>query len=490
MFTQSPQELNSSGTILVNSKSDRSSDMVDCNEIQVVPTNKNSIPINVCAAKEHFKSSGNDIKVLLAMGVGLRDTLSNETVPYPVFMDYTADKRFPSTKKKSWNPSNLDLINEIKRRKKENNDMSRTNKQMTRTDALTWMKDNPISDKKDVDFILKKIVDFMTTVAEASKEKQERKGLSGSTQQWNGIAPFLRLIHSIIDFDDAKAAFQHSFNVMSRDELDGRNSEDIMRTCPWKLVADNWNDITFKPVTTLYMDLHHELARDIDITHSAVEKMGILTADKAKSKFFKLKNELIVVKSNWERSGNGDGSRKDNTVRDSHNPHDDAEEEELFNANDRRNFLNGKSPAVLYLWEKANEHDLLTSVCQKLDCSSSMDSSSASKNNRRANKRHRENESDGELKEVRALMDRSNEAIERSNLLKQGKLKMDLMALIELHEEKMYRLEDEIDNEPEGTRKRERLQRRLQNLEGKVTVCKADLEKICSMLDGGEMQVE
>ena len=34
--------------------------------------------------------------------------------------------------------------------------------------------------------------------------------------------------------------------------------------------------------------------------------MGVLTSSSAKKKFNKLKNNLLIVKSNWERSGNGD----------------------------------------------------------------------------------------------------------------------------------------------------------------------------------------
>ena len=42
--------------------------------------------------------------------------------------------------------------------------------------------------------------------------------------------------------------------------------------------------------------------------------MGVLTPDKAKIKYNKMKNEVIIVKMNYEKSGNGDGSLREPEV--------------------------------------------------------------------------------------------------------------------------------------------------------------------------------
>jgi len=47
--------------------------------------------------------------------------------------------------------------------------------------------------------------------------------------------------------------------------------------------------------------------RDIDLSYKAVSGMGALDPTKAKSKFLKLKNDLLYVKNNYEKSGNGEG---------------------------------------------------------------------------------------------------------------------------------------------------------------------------------------
>jgi len=73
-----------------------------------------------------------------------------------------------------------------------------------------------------------------------------------------------------------------------------------------------------------------------DLGFSAIERMGALTPDKAKQKFFKLKNDLLIVKNNWERSGNGDGSRLEQHTVDSNADSDDETEQELMSTNNKR----------------------------------------------------------------------------------------------------------------------------------------------------------
>ena len=67
------------------------------------------------------------------------------------------------------------------------------------------------------------------------------------------------------------------------------------------------NSATFNPVSTKYPELHDELKEEIDSSFNKVKKMGELDPAKAKSKFALMKNYLIFVKMNYEKSGNGDG---------------------------------------------------------------------------------------------------------------------------------------------------------------------------------------
>ena len=126
------------------------------------------------------------------------------------------------------------------------------------------------------------------------------------------------------------------------------------------MTADHWNDETYTPLSNKYPNLHDQFKERIDISHEVVNDMGELMPDKAKAKFSKLKNDLIVVKTNWEKSGNGDGTL-------------DESENALIDANDKRIFLNGKSAAILYLWEKSETFNLLSTVVQMLDSDTSLD---------------------------------------------------------------------------------------------------------------------
>ena len=95
--------------------------------------------------------------------------------------------------------------------------------------------------------------------------------------------------------------------------------------------------------------------------HKEVEGIASLTGEKGKAKFNKLTNELLIVKCNWERSGNGYGSLRKVSA-----STDDEDKYQLMNANDKAHFLNGVSFAVLYPWEKGEENQLLRTICQKL----------------------------------------------------------------------------------------------------------------------------
>jgi len=48
-----------------------------------------------------------------------------------------------------------------------------------------------------------------------------------------------------------------------------------------------------------------------------------------------------------------------------------------MDGSDKKNFLRGRSPATLYLWQKAEEFDLLDAITQQLDDSVGIDLSSS-----------------------------------------------------------------------------------------------------------------
>ena len=107
------------------------------------------------------------------------------------------------------------------------------------------------------------------------------------------------------------------------------------------MIATFWNDTNFNPKLTLYPNLHPEFSVDIDISFEAVKNMGELTANKAKAFYMRMRKELIIIKGNYEASGNGFGSA----------PSEGSSND--FVGDDRKDFLSVYSPAILYLWGRS-----------------------------------------------------------------------------------------------------------------------------------------
>ena len=418
----------------------------------------------VCEAKEHHERHNNSLAVLLSMAIGLDDPKN----PGEKILDVSEDSRFPQKKKKQWNPALKDLIQEIERRKGAIGDTSKTSKQMRKKAALTFLQNNPLTDDADVTYILKKVAQFIDEVEAAKTEKSG--GESTASQHWSGVVPFLRLIHALVDFEENRVAFQKSFDRLTREELDGRNNNNAMRACPWILISDKWNDKEFNPVSTIYHDLHDEFTTSIDLGYSAVEKMGELTPDKAKKKFFDLKNPLILMKNDYDKSGNGDGSLLEHSA---NADLSDPAELQMFNANDKRNYLHQRSPAILYLWEKAEEFKLLNTVCQQIPNSAMLESSGGGSRNSKNSTSGRTNDGadDLDLSGLQETMERTNDEVRTQSVIS-------LLQLILSEDEKLYSIEDKLDDAPEGSRKRQRLEKRAEDIASSIQCIRARLAKI------------
>ena len=124
------------------------------------------------------------------------------------------------------------------------------------------------------------------------------------TENWHGIEPHLLLIHCLVEDDDIRKAYQLSMKVMTKAEVDGQYNTHTMRPDPWMLISQKWKDPEFNPKSEAFPDLHVDFKDPIDLSYSIVKKM-VITPDKAKDKFYRLKNDLIAVKAKWELSGMG-----------------------------------------------------------------------------------------------------------------------------------------------------------------------------------------
>ena len=80
------------------------------------------------------------------------------------------------------------------------------------------------------------------------RAEQDREELSEQQQgrsAWRGPLPYLRLMLCLIQ-DDVRSAYLRRSDVLTRQELDARNSESRQQTA-FEIIADRWNDSSFNP---------------------------------------------------------------------------------------------------------------------------------------------------------------------------------------------------------------------------------------------------
>ena len=389
--------------------------------------------ISCSSAEVHLVENENSKKVLLAMVVGLKDEENN------VFDGNYCTNEYPTKHRRKWMPSLADFVAEIKRRKVLMGQKPKANSQMKLDTALNWLNQNPITDEQDKDYVLTQMKTFMN----ASSNLAGTDDSSPKSKHWKGSLPFLRLIHCLVDNDEVREAFQRSFTVLSRKELDGRKNPETQKACPWELISKYFNSASFNPKSTKYPQLHDEFKEQIDLSFDNVKGMGELNATKAKSKFVLMKNYLIFVKMNYEKSGNGDGCMALNS---DSSTEDILKQLKVIDGDDKKNFLQGRPPYTLYFWMKVDECNLMESVTQQLndvvgiDTSSNLDVT--------VDVRKRNSNGDLKLEQLSKSIDTANEIARANVAISEKKIKQDdihkYMDLIENLESKILTFEEKL----------------------------------------------
>ena len=195
----------------------------------------------------------------------------------------------------------------------------------------------------------------------------------------------------------------------------------------------------------------------IDLSFEAVSGMGTLTPSKAYDKYRKSASQLALVKSKHEQSGMGTGARG---IHES----DEVDENggfEVGGGNDRQDFLHTFSPAILYLWEIAEGHDLLETVLQKINVEHHLDNGvSPEIVTEKKEKSKKKKDTDHEfMKKMFASVNDTNMALFAHNVETMKGAQRDLRRELEL-------AEDHLDDaEEEGNkRKVQRKKRRVAEL--------------------------
>ena len=84
----------------------------------------------------------------------------------------------------------------------------------------------------------------------------------------------MRMIHSLIDFDNSRLAFAQVNDSLSRSKLNGKNNPKTARILEWELVAKHYNDPAYNPWSRSFPLLHEDFKNSLYLSHEHVTKFG------------------------------------------------------------------------------------------------------------------------------------------------------------------------------------------------------------------------
>ena len=206
---------------------------------------ENGSPLRL-TSQEHYVVQGNSKKQLYLMCIGLYN--EDGTALFDISM-----APFTKLKKRAVKPKWEEFAGEVIRRAGCNQQQVPKAANWNMNKCTEWLLVNPVTEEQDISFLKKEVQKLRNIAASALSESDEAEFSAGSP--WRGNLPFLQLILCIIQ-DDIKDKYRRHGAVMSRPELDGRNSENRPPNV-LKLIADHWNDSTFNP-TAPASNCHHD----------------------------------------------------------------------------------------------------------------------------------------------------------------------------------------------------------------------------------------
>lgn len=234
-------------------------------------------PLNIHCV--FLNGKGNLLKDILIICRGLLNKNGTVTVD--------CDEEPWKSIKPSVRPSNAMLRLEIKRRwelflsSKEGNVGEPRCKAWTIPQCNSWLDAHPISSPDDVAYLQALYSQRHNDAVNAAKEAAEESCLMATSSaiianrglSWIQKAPYLRLIHCLIDNDEICSAFLRR-NTFARTclELDGRNAEDAPLTC-WEMMAILWNDPSFAPETCI-VSMHDDYSSEMVTPFDEGERLG------------------------------------------------------------------------------------------------------------------------------------------------------------------------------------------------------------------------
>jgi len=281
-------------------------------------------------------------------------------------------------KKQHFCPSRVILIEECSHHNSSGTPMHCKSKKVQQ--LKKWLIANPIMDEADVKFLRLEESKFCQSLVAAVSEHQQQAELhSESGASWIGPKPFLWLAHVLLE-EDVIVLFRKAHEWGGRDETDARNAAD--RPPTWAEVAATIycnRDIDY--TTMCFPDLHNHFHACIELKGSEAPQS---TPDKIKEKVAHVRCEIMEMVDRWERSGNGEGQRAQDSQDFGHivedqlwlapGSHATDPAPTYMDGDNRRNFLNGKGSYLLYMWQVWDESQIFNRVMSIIPSASSASS--------------------------------------------------------------------------------------------------------------------
>ena len=172
-----------------------------------------------------YEESSKDMKLLFVMALGLKDTTGRWIADVNHCEVYKG-----MNNKSSVTPTLCDMRKEMKRRAHKVGLQKFRKNSLNKAECETWLKLNPVTDFKDIVFLRREELKMYMVVVEAQKESEKLKEQKRLVANWCGNKPWLRLYCSMFA-DQALKALKPSDAKWTREQLDGRNSDQRPLTC-------------------------------------------------------------------------------------------------------------------------------------------------------------------------------------------------------------------------------------------------------------------
>jgi hypothetical protein len=238
-----------------------------------------------------FLNNDSSQSLLIAMTQGL---VARSSDPYPTtyVFDMENDDLLKSFPQKALFFPTIKILKEEVTRRALVRQIKPLKKSSTKPAIIEWLKHQAVTDPLDEAFLRFEVGKTYRSIMMQSQEAAAVAQESLTNKNWTSLN-WLRLYHAAL-CDEAKVKLRQADTVMTRQELDARNSA-VRPSTYYEKVAELYNSDAIY-ITESLPDLHSTFA---DSTVLAFEDMpgGEITADEAKARLGDARAKMITVSS-------------------------------------------------------------------------------------------------------------------------------------------------------------------------------------------------